>query len=162
MNGAVDDAGTPLLHSVLKTPIGPLLLVSRGERLVRIEFPSGRTLTGRAPSPPAGSRRDDTTLTVVREQVEQYFAGERQRFDLPLLLEGTPFQKKVWNALRGIGFGQTRSYGEMAAFIGEPTASRAVGAANGRNPIPLVVPCHRVIGADGSLTGFGGGLPRKQ
>lgn len=95
-------------------------------------------------------------------QLRAYFAGERTEFDLPLRLEGTPFQQTVWAALREIPYGETWSYGRLADHIGRPGAARAVGLANGRNPIGIIVPCHRVIGADGSLTGYGGGLPRKQ
>jgi methylated-DNA-[protein]-cysteine S-methyltransferase len=98
----------------------------------------------------------------AREQLLAYFAGERRAFDLPLLPSGTPFQQQVWNALREIPFGATRSYRDIALRIGNPNGVRAVGAANGRNPLPIIVPCHRVIGSDGSMTGFGGGLPVKQ
>jgi methylated-DNA-[protein]-cysteine S-methyltransferase len=107
-------------------------------------------------------KRDVAPLRVAREQLEAYFAGERQQFDLPLQPMGTPFQLKVWKMLAEIPFGATWSYGEVAQRIGEPKAMRAVGAANGRNPLPIVLPCHRVIGSDGSLTGFGGGLPIKK
>jgi methylated-DNA-[protein]-cysteine S-methyltransferase len=98
----------------------------------------------------------------VIAQLEAYFAGELRRFDLPLAPEGTPFQREVWSALTAIPYGETVSYGELARRLGRPAASRAVGAANGQNPIPIVIPCHRVIGADGSLTGFGGGLAIKR
>jgi methylated-DNA-[protein]-cysteine S-methyltransferase len=107
-------------------------------------------------------QRDRAALREVREQLLAYFARERTSFDLPLAPSGTPFQLKVWNALAEIPFAQTCSYGDIARKIGEPKAVRAVGAANGRNPLPIVLPCHRVIGSDGSLTGFGGGLPIKQ
>lgn len=109
-----------------------------------------------------GWRRDDTELAEARAQLDEYFAGTRTDFELELAADGTLFQKKVWKALRTIPFGTTQSYGQLATKIGKPTAARAVGAANGCNPISIVVPCHRVIGADGSLTGFGGGLKRKQ
>ena len=98
----------------------------------------------------------------MREQLDGYFAGRRQRFDLPLAPSGTAFQRKVLAALQAIPYGETRSYKEVAAAIGKPRAVRAVGAANGRNPIPIIIPCHRVIGSDGSLTGFGGGLAAKR
>jgi methylated-DNA-[protein]-cysteine S-methyltransferase len=101
-------------------------------------------------------------LAAARAQLDAYFAGEITSFDLPLSPRGTPFQQRVWAALRDIPFGETTSYGELARRIGDPKAVRAVGAANGRNPLPLVVPCHRVIGADGSLVGFGGGMDRKR
>jgi methylated-DNA-[protein]-cysteine S-methyltransferase len=107
-------------------------------------------------------KRDAKALREPREQLLAYFAGERKAFDLPLAPAGTPFQLKVWNTLARIPFGATWSYLELAARIDAPKAVRAVGAANGRNPLPIVLPCHRVIGADGSLTGFGGGLPLKQ
>jgi O-6-methylguanine DNA methyltransferase len=101
-------------------------------------------------------------LRAAAEQLDQYFAGARRRFDLPLDLPGTPFQQRVWQALSEIPFGETLSYGQLAARIGKPGAARAVGLANNRNPISIIVPCHRVIGADGSLTGYGGGLDRKR
>jgi methylated-DNA-[protein]-cysteine S-methyltransferase len=101
-------------------------------------------------------------LSQAARELREYFAGERREFTVPLALAGTEFQKKVWRALASIPFGETRSYGELAKQIGSPLASRAVGAANGRNPIPIILPCHRVIGSTGSLTGFGGGLPMKQ
>ena len=107
-------------------------------------------------------QRDVGPTRVVREQLLQYFAGERQTFDLPMSLGGTEFQKKTWATLAQIPFGQTWSYSELAAKIALPKAVRAVGAANGRNPLPIILPCHRVIGRDGSLTGFGGGLPTKK
>ncbi|HSG87569.1 MAG TPA: methylated-DNA--[protein]-cysteine S-methyltransferase [Pseudomonadales bacterium] len=145
-------------HSVLTTPIGPLLLVGDGEALQRLLFPVAGAV---APKVDAG-RRDDGALATPRAQLEAYFAGDRRSFELRLAPQGTPFQQQVWAALQRIPFGTTISYGTLAERIGRPTASRAVGAANGRNPLPVIVPCHRVIGADGSLTGFGGGLPCKQ
>lgn len=107
-------------------------------------------------------RRDDTVFAEARRQLEEYFAGERTIFDLPLNATGTPFQHRVWNALCTIPYGEVRSYSEIAEQIGSPGAARAVGLANGRNPIAVIVPCHRVIGASGALTGYGGGLERKQ
>jgi methylated-DNA-[protein]-cysteine S-methyltransferase len=101
-------------------------------------------------------------LIQAARELREYFAGHRRDFSVPLDLRGTEFQNKVWHALRSIPFGETRSYGELASQIGAPKASRAVGAANGRNPIPIILPCHRVIGSSGSLTGFGGGLPMKR
>ena len=106
--------------------------------------------------------RDDRALRSVVRELTAYFAGELREFSLPLAPVGTPFQLDVWNALRAIPYGETRSYGELAERIGRPKAVRAVGAANGANPLPIVVPCHRVIGSNGTLTGFGGGLPLKQ
>jgi methylated-DNA-[protein]-cysteine S-methyltransferase len=114
------------------------------------------------PDPELFGARDDSLLTEVVTQLEEYFAGRRIAFDLPMTMVGTPFQRTVWRALCDIPFGETVSYGELAGRIGQPTASRAVGLANGRNPISIIVPCHRVIGANGSLTGYGGGLARKQ
>lgn len=101
-------------------------------------------------------------LQKAKKQLREYFAGNRREFDLPICLHGTDFQKKVWNVLQSIPYGETLSYGEVAAKIGNPKASRAVGGANNKNPIMIIVPCHRVIGADGSLVGFGGGLPAKE
>ena len=141
-----------LMHD---SPVGPLTLVSDGERLVGLYFAGW--------SPPAGAlRASDDLLTATARQLDAYFGGRLRRFDVPLGLAGTPFQQRVWSALRDIPFGETRSYGQLADAIGKPSAMRAVGAANGRNPISIVVPCHRVIGADGSLTGFGGGIERKK
>jgi methylated-DNA-[protein]-cysteine S-methyltransferase len=137
------------------SPIGPLTLVSDGEWLVGVHFEDW--------SPPVGTLRiADTVLTAAARQLDAYFIGRLRTFDLPLAPAGTPFQQRVWSALRDIPFGETRSYGHLAKVIGKPSAMRAVGAANGRNPIAIVVPCHRVIGADGSLTGFGGGIERKK
>jgi methylated-DNA-[protein]-cysteine S-methyltransferase len=106
--------------------------------------------------------RDEQALAPLRRELEEYFAGTRREFELELAPAGTPFQLEVWRALRAIPYGETASYGEIAATVGQPGAARAVGGANNRNPIAIVVPCHRVIGASGSLTGYGGGLPRKQ
>ncbi len=149
-------------------PCGPLLcVVDATGAVIRIDF-----LNGRKPREPrqiveemrdAGIEvvEDPSRTTELRRQLGEYFAGERQDFDLRLAPEGTPFERSVWDELRKIPFGETRSYGEIAQAIGRPGAARAVGRANGANPIPIVVPCHRVIGSDGSLTGFGGGLEAK-
>ena len=147
-----------ICYSYEKTPIGTLLLAGRDGALTRIGFERG----GEPDSPQAGWAQDDAQFGEVRVQLREYFAGSRRDFDLPLLPEGTSFQQDVWRLLREIPYGETRSYGWLANAIGRPSASRAVGAANGANPIPLVIPCHRVIGASGSLTGFGGGLPVKK
>ena len=136
------------------SPIGPLTLVSDGACLVGLHF-EGR-------EPPGALHKSDTVLATTARQLDTYFAGRLRTFDLPLAPAGTPFQQRVWSALRGIPFGETRSYAQLAKAIGKPSAMRAVGAANGRNPIAIIVPCHRVIGADGSLTGFGGGIERKK
>jgi methylated-DNA-[protein]-cysteine S-methyltransferase len=140
------------------TPIGEMTVAADDAGLRHVLFPDNKY-------PPAGRgswRHDADALRAPREQLLAYFAGELSSFDLVLAPAGTPFQMKVWTTLAAIPFGQTWSYGELARRIGEPRAVRAVGAANGRNPLPVVLPCHRVIGADGSLTGFGGGLPLKK
>lgn len=113
--------------------------------------------------PPQGFERAETALiAAAASQLTEYFAGSRRDFDLPLAYHGTNFQVRVWKALQTVPYGETRTYGEVAALIGNPRASRAVGSANHRNPLVIVVPCHRVIGSDGSLTGYGGGLPIKR
>lgn len=141
-----------LIH---ECPVGALSLVSDGVRLIGVHFSGWR--------PPAHTTHAaDRVLDAACRQLDAYFAGCRNTFELPLGLEGTRFQQSVWSALLDIPYGETRSYGQLAAAIGRPSAIRAVGAANGRNPIAIVVPCHRVIGANGSLTGFGGGLDRKK
>ena len=136
------------------SPVGPLLLTSDGRALTRVLFD--------ADPEPAWSTQPCELLDRAVEQLREYFAGERTEFDLPLAPDGTPFQRRVWEALRTIPYAETISYRQLATRVGNPSASRAVGLANGRNPISLVVPCHRVIGADGSLTGYGGGLDRKR
>lgn len=142
-------------YDMMPSPVGPLLLTSDGVNL------TGLYMQAHAKTVDTGCR-DKAPFKQVVAQLQAYFAGERRQFDLPLAPVGTDFQRRVWRALQGIPFGQTSSYGELAGRLGKPTASRAVGMANGRNPISIVVPCHRVIGADGSLTGYGGGLPRKR
>ena len=145
------------LHQLsLETPIGPLRLHATDDALVAVYLP------GQEPPAPAPERPGHALLEQARAQLAEYFAGERRHFDLPLEPRGTPFQREVWSALRGIPFGATRSYAEMAAALGRPSASRAVGGANGRNPLSIVVPCHRVIGANGALTGYAGGIARKE
>ncbi|MFC0219561.1 methylated-DNA--[protein]-cysteine S-methyltransferase [Pseudochelatococcus lubricantis] len=147
-----------VLYTFLESPIGNLLLVGDGERLSRIGFPRGKGSF----APEASWRRDDTAFMDARAQLRAYFGRELHAFDLQLAPVGTPFQKQVWQALTRIPWGTTASYGEVARGIGRPAASRAVGAANGANPLPIVVPCHRVIGASGALTGFGGGIDTKK
>ena len=143
-------------YALTPTPIGELLLIAGPEGLLRVEFErKGR-------KPPAEATRDDARLSDVVAQLDDYFAGRRKTFDLRLAPQGTPFQLEVWKALQGITYGQTCSYSDIARTIGRPAAVRAVGAANGANPIPIIIPCHRVIGASGSLTGFGGGLGVKR
>ncbi len=140
------------------TPIGELTIAGDETGLRHLLFPENKyAVAGRI-----DWRRDAAPLREARTQLEEYFAGTRRDFDLPLSPAGTAFQRKVWFALATIPLGTTWSYGELARHIDEPTAVRAVGAANGRNPLPIVLPCHRVIGSDGKLTGFGGGLPLKR
>ncbi|MGM0631823.1 MAG: methylated-DNA--[protein]-cysteine S-methyltransferase [Pseudomonadota bacterium] len=145
-------------YTYLDSPIGSLLLVGDGNALQRIGFPEA----GAPRKPESDWLRRNGVFRDVIEQLNAWFAGERYQFDVPLALEGTPFQRRVWNALLEIPYGETRSYGDIARQIGRPTASRAVGAANGLNPIPIIIPCHRVIGSSGQLVGFGGGLPTKK
>jgi methylated-DNA-[protein]-cysteine S-methyltransferase len=149
-------AGGPaqLFWTVVDSPIDPLLLIGDETGL--------RSLWMSPHEPPADGVRDDDALAPVVRQLAEYFAGERTRFEVALAPHGTPFQQKVWLALRDIPYGKTTTYGSIATDLGQPTASRAVGLANGRNPLAVIVPCHRVIGANGALTGFGGGLPRKR
>lgn len=138
------------------TPVGVLrIAVDDRGRLLRIDFPGHRP-------PLPGAKPDSGRCAHVLRQLDQYFAGERTRFELELAPSGTPFQLQAWRALRRIPFGATASYQQQAVRLGRPRAVRAVGQANSRNPIPIVVPCHRVVGKDGALTGFGGGMDRKQ
>ena len=145
---------TTLNYQYLDTPLGRLRLVSDGHALLRIEFSDSHESDGQ--------QRSDQVLQQTATQLQQYFAGDRETFSVPLAAQGTEFQQGVWAALRAIPFGETCSYRDIAESIGNPKAVRAVGAANGRNPIPIIVPCHRVIGSNGSLTGFAGGLAAKQ
>ena len=148
----------PILYAQLESPIGPLLLVSEDSRLSQITFAEG----GRSAIPKAQWREDAAGLREPIRQLRAYFTGELETFDLSLAPEGTPFQQKIWGELLKIPYGNTTSYGELARRIGNPKASRAVGLANGSNPIPIVIPCHRVIGSNGKLTGYGGGLRIKE
>ena len=147
-------------YVTVDSPIGRLLLQTDGVSLTGLYMDvPGRPISG------MNDRREDANAGPLPEAVRQlaeYFAGNRREFALPLRMHGTEFQLRVWRALTEIPYGETWSYGELAKRIGNPNASRAVGLANGRNPVSILVPCHRVIGADGSLTGYGGGLPRKQ
>lgn len=144
----------------MSSPIGDLRLVAGGGALRRVH------LTERQgdPTPAAyGSERDDEpVLRQARRELDEYFAGERRRFDVPLGAEGSEFQRAVWAALMAVEFGAICSYGDIARAMGRPTATRAVGGANNKNPLPIIVPCHRVVGSDRSLVGFGGGLERKR
>ena len=138
-----------LLH--LESPIGPLTLTEEDGALIRLDF--GKK----------GQAGPETPLLAeAKKQLEQYFSGTLRSFTLPLRPEGTPFQQKVWAALLQIPWGETRTYGQVAAMIGQPKACRAVGMANNRNPLPIFIPCHRVIGANGQLTGYAGGLSAKE
>jgi methylated-DNA-[protein]-cysteine S-methyltransferase len=145
-------------YCYLDTSIGRLLLAGTEDWLTRIEFQKDSP----AEPQPGWTLASKGVLAEASRQLKEYFAGERQDFDLPLGPEGTQFQKTVWRKLRDIPYGETISYGELAKRVGNPKASRAVGAANGQNPLPIVVPCHRVIGANGKMTGFGGGIPVKE
>ncbi len=145
-----------MICTIYDSPVGSLTLSSNGAALTGLEFESPKYPL---PASPLGA---DRVLDSARRQLDRYFAGKLRVFDLPLAPLGTPFQQRVWAALFEIPYGITRSYGALAAAIGAPKASRAVGLANGRNPISIIVPCHRVIGANGSLTGYGGGMERKR
>ncbi len=140
------------------TPIGRLLLAGDNDSLRLIAFPEGAMR--RSPEP--GWTHSPGAFREARRQLSQYFSGQRKTFDLELRPDGTPFQLRVLKELEQIPYGATASYGEVAKRIGRPGAARAVGAANGRNPLPIVIPCHRVVGSDGRLTGFGGGIATKQ
>jgi methylated-DNA-[protein]-cysteine S-methyltransferase len=144
-------------YRTIDSPIGPLALAGRGQVLTNLRMVDQTYEPDRTTWVP-----DDRAFPDAVEQLEAYFAGERTDFDLELSLAGSEFQRRVWQALLTIPYGETRSYGEIAEQIGASGAARAVGLANGRNPIAIIVPCHRVIGASGSLTGYGGGLERKQ
>jgi methylated-DNA-[protein]-cysteine S-methyltransferase len=143
------------LFSECDSPVGPLLLSGDQDALTGLMFRRGREI-------PLGWVRADERFSVERAQLDEYFAGERTKFDFPMRLDGAQFDRRVWRALEEIPYGTTATYGEIAERIGAPGRARAVGAANGRNPIAIVVPCHRVIGAGGKLTGYGGGLDRKR
>jgi methylated-DNA-[protein]-cysteine S-methyltransferase len=147
-----------VLYTSFDSPIGELLAVGDGRVLHGLYMQEGRT----AIDVGAEWRSADEPFDEVRAQLAEYFAGRRTTFDLPLAMAGSPFQQRVWRALQEIPYGETTSYGEIARLVGVPSAPRAVGVANGQNPVAVIVPCHRVIGADGSLTGYGGGLERKR
>jgi len=145
-------------HTTMDTPVGELTLVAEAGALTAIYFPSHKRL----PEAAAFGERTGKGFEEAKRQLAEYFAGERREFSLPLAPKGDAFQLKVWELLRAIPYGETRSYGQLAAALGDPHLAQAVGNANGRNPLSIVVPCHRVIGADGSLTGYAGGLKRKR
>jgi methylated-DNA-[protein]-cysteine S-methyltransferase len=146
-------------HGIVDSPVGPITLVAEGDALVGCYMERQR----HRPDEDRFGIRDDTAVAHAAAQLDEYFAGERHVFDLELsFARGTPFQQQVWRALCDIPYGETITYGALAARIGAPGASRAVGLANGRNPIGIIVPCHRVVGSNGTLTGYGGGLERKR
>jgi methylated-DNA-[protein]-cysteine S-methyltransferase len=147
-----------LAYDEMKTPIGPLFVAADAAGLRFVLFGEGR----RPPGQDREWRRDAAAVKEAASQLRAYFGGELQEFDLPLAPEGTPFQHEVWDQLCRIPYGETISYGELARRIGNPKACRAVGLANGSNPISIVIPCHRVIGSNGKLTGYGGGLETKE
>ena len=150
-------------RSTLDSPVGVLRLVATDDHLVAVLWPEeaeGRVKFATDPIDVATTKSQ--IIAAAAEQLEEYFAGERRTFDLPLDLRGTEFQQQVWRALAEIPFGDTSTYGKQAAAIGRPRAIRAVGSANGRNPLSIVLPCHRIVGADGKLTGFAGGLDTKR
>lgn len=149
---------TTLQYRTIDSPVGPLTLAGIGSTLMHLRMVD----QSHEPDRSGWQRADGEVFAEAVEQLAAYFAGELTEFELDLELGGTEFQRKVWAALRTIPYGETRSYGEIAMQIGSPSASRAVGMANGRNPIGIIVPCHRVIGSTGGLTGYGGGLDRKK
>ena len=156
--GGAADNGVVSTHTTMPTPIGELTLVAEDGAITGcyMELPQ------REPDAVALGERDDAVLVEAVRQLQEYFAGERTEFTLPLAPRGDAFQRQVWALLREIPYGQTRSYGDLARALGDVNLSQAVGWANGRNPISIIVPCHRVIGADGSLVGYAGGLDRKR
>jgi methylated-DNA-[protein]-cysteine S-methyltransferase len=145
-------------YTYLDTPLGPMLVRGDGDFLTGLFMPSHKGM----PGPDASWHRTDAPFAAVRAQLAEYFAGIRQEFDVPLKLGGTPFQQRVWQELTRIPFGVTITYAELAKRVSKPAAARAVGHANGRNPVAILVPCHRVIGANGKLTGYAAGTDKKQ
>ncbi len=146
------------VFTTFSSPLGELLAVGRDGRLLRLSMQAA----ARPVALVSGWRRDDDAFAALQAQLAEYFAGHRHAFELDLAPDGSPFQRRVWAALLEIPYGETESYGELSARVGAPGAARAVGAANGQNPIAVIIPCHRVIGASGRLTGYGGGLERKR
>jgi len=147
-----------MLYTTFDSPLGELLLSGDGHALHGLYMQEGRTAIAVHPD----WQEDDGAFADARGQLDEYFDGRRTDFDLPLAMEGSSFQRRVWRALQDIPYGETISYGEQARRLGPPATPRNVGATNGRNPISIIVPCHRVVGSDGSLTGYGGGLERKR
>jgi methylated-DNA-[protein]-cysteine S-methyltransferase len=148
-------------HVTVPSPVGPLTIVAADGQITGLYMDAQRHAPGQESFGRPGDPAEEPFATAA-EQLRAYFAGELTEFDLPLSPAGTEFQRRVWTGLQAIPYGETVSYGELARRVGNPTASRAVGLANGRNPIAIVVPCHRVIGSNGSMTGYGGGLDRKR
>lgn len=155
---ALDLLEAPITHTTVESPLGPLTLVGREETLTGLYLPDHRP----APNPATFGAEEPEGFGQARAELEQYFAGTRTVFTVPVDPVGTPFQLEVWRVLRGIPYGQTMTYAEIAVRVERPTAVRAVGAANGRNPLSIVVGCHRVVGSGGALTGYAGGLDRKR
>lgn len=150
-----------LIYTQFDSPVGMLTIASEDGELRHIEFPNNRHAAVRDNWMPVALSEAPRVLRIAHAQLHDYFAGQRRHFDLPLAPRGTAFQMRVWRTLTEIPFGHTWTYKQLASACGNANAMRAVGAANGRNPLPIVLPCHRVIGADGSLTGFGGGIQTK-
>ncbi len=157
-----DPQEAPTRYGIVDSPVGPLTLTGTGSGADLVITGCWFDPSEKQPDRTVGLARDDDAFAEAAAQLDAYFRGDRVAFDLPLQPIGTAFQRAVWLRLREIPYGETRTYGQIAAELGDRNASRAVGLANGRNPISVIVPCHRVIGADGSLTGFGGGLERKR
>ena len=158
MSSGVAEKMNEVYYTRFESPVGRLLLAADAKGLRRVSFENSK----RSAPPESNWKQNRAAFAEVIRQLQAYFRGELKEFDLPLAMEGTEFQLRVWNKLREIPYGETISYAQLAGRIGNPKAVRAVGLANGSNPIPIIVPCHRVIGSDGSLTGFGGGLPTKK
>jgi methylated-DNA-[protein]-cysteine S-methyltransferase len=156
--GVKMERAKPVFYTTMDSPVGPLLLVGAAQGLRSVSFEKSK----RAERVQPDWKQDKAPFAEVIRQLHAYFSGRLQEFDVPLALEGTQFQLSVWRSLQTIPYGQTISYGQLAQRIGNPRAVRAVGLANGCNPIPIIIPCHRVIGSNGSLTGFGGGLANKK
>ena len=156
--GIVHALTAPSFCSRVATPLGRMLVISTNQALLGLHFDAHER------TPALGNSRhlSSPPFLAVRRQLDEYFQGTRTEFDLPIRLQGTPFQRAVWSALLDIPYGETSTYARMAERLGSPLAARAVGAANGRNPISIVIPCHRLVGADGALTGYGWGLDRKR
>jgi methylated-DNA-[protein]-cysteine S-methyltransferase len=149
---------TPIYYTFFESPLGRLFVQGDGQFVTGLYMPQHKRWTG----PDAAWREGDAPFAAVRTQLNEYFAGERRHFDVPVKLVGTSFQQRVWRELVKIPFGTTISYAQLARRVGQPAAARAVGHANGRNPVPIIVPCHRVIGANGKLTGYAGGIEQKR